>query len=81
MTDERAAALEKLDLSEVPAFTLTTLWGHLQDALADRKRYKTALVVARRDLLELAGNLDNINREIRSVLDITALGHEEESPC
>ena len=81
MTDERAAALEKVDLSEVPTFTLTTLYGHLQDALADRKRYKAAVEEARRDLGHLQTLLDAIKCKIASALDITALGQGEEPPC
>ena len=40
MTDDRAKALLAMDLSEVPAYTATTLWSHLQDALRDRAIYQ-----------------------------------------
>jgi hypothetical protein len=58
MTDNRAEALMKLVLDEVPAFALPTLLGHLQDALRDRGHYKRLVRHVRDGLLKYLAGLD-----------------------
>jgi len=63
MTDDRAQALLAMDLAEVPAYSKTTLWSHLQDALQDRAEYKRLAEHAEEQIQDLTNTANTLAEE------------------